>query len=40
MQIVPFHIIDLIDELDHKLYAFEQLFLSVRRYQENDVKTT
>ena len=24
MQIVPFHIIDLIDELDDKLYAFEQ----------------
>ena len=39
MQIVPFHIIDLIDELDDKLYAFEQLFLSVRRYQENNVKT-
>ena len=32
MQIVPFHITDLIDELDDKLYAFEQLFLSVRRY--------
>ena len=29
MQIVPFHIIDLFDELDDKLYAFEQLFLSV-----------
>ena len=29
MQIVPFRIIDLFDELDDKLYAFEQLFLSV-----------
>ena len=29
MQIVPFQIIDLFDELDHKLYAFEQLSLSV-----------
>ena len=29
MQIVPFHIIDFFDELDDKLYAFEQLFLSV-----------
>ena len=27
MQIVPFHIIDLFDELDDKVYAFEQLFL-------------
>ena len=26
---MPFHIIDLFDELDDKLYAFEQLFLSV-----------
>ena len=32
MQIVPSHIIDLIDELDDKLYAFGQLFLSVQRY--------
>ena len=27
MQIVPFHIIDFFDELDDKLYAFEQFFL-------------
>ena len=29
MQFVPFHIIDLFDELDDKAYAFEQLFLGV-----------
>ena len=29
MQIVPFNIIDLFEELDDKVYAFEQLFLSV-----------
>ena len=29
MQFVPFHIIDLFDELDDKVYAFEQLFLGV-----------
>ena len=29
MQIVPFHITDLFAELDDKLYAFQQLFLSV-----------
>ena len=29
MQFVPFHIINLFDELDDKVYAFEQLFLGV-----------
>ena len=29
MQTVSFNIIDLFDELDDKVYAFEQLFLSV-----------
>ena len=29
MQFVPFHIIDLFDELDDKVYAFEQVFLGV-----------
>ena len=29
MQIVPFHIIDVFDELDDKVYTFEQLFLDV-----------
>ena len=29
MQFVPFHIIDLFDELDDKVYAFEQLFVGV-----------
>ena len=39
MQIVPFHIIDLFDELDDKLYAFERLYVEFcmpRNLHQND----